>query len=154
MVEFAIIAVPLLLLFFGIIEVCFIFWAIYDLENATNVAARLIKTGQAQTMTSSTILSNICSNTILLSDCTSKLQLNIQPVATFNAISAPQLVNNGKVVASSSGDPSQVGPSQDVMVTAYYEWPLIVPLTSAALANLSDGNFLIQYAAVFRSEPF
>ena len=49
MVEFAVIAIPFFTLIIGIIEVGLIFWAGYELENATAAAARLVRTGQAQT---------------------------------------------------------------------------------------------------------
>src|SRR5664279_4600752 len=48
LLEFAIIAVPFLGLIFGMLEVGLIFWAGYELDNATLTASRLIKTGQAQ----------------------------------------------------------------------------------------------------------
>jgi hypothetical protein len=49
LVEFAVIAIPFFTLIMGIIEAGLIFWAGYELENATAAAARLVRTGQAQT---------------------------------------------------------------------------------------------------------
>ncbi len=154
-VEFAIIAIPLFLLFFGIIELGLVFWATYELENATADAARLVKTGQAQGMDVSALKNQICSEVVILSNCTSKVQLSIQAFGGFGAMQAPNpLDQNGNLITTLNGDPSQIGPSQDVLMISYYEWPLVSPLMSAALGNLGDGNFLIQSAAVFRSEPF
>jgi Flp pilus assembly protein TadG len=154
-VEFAIIAIPLFLLFFSIIEVGLIFWATYDLENATATAARLVRTGQAQSMNTNNFLTQLCSQTVILSNCTSQVQVNIQTFASFSTMTAPNPIgSNGNLLTTFNGNPQQVGPSQDVLVTTYYEWPLINPLISAVLGNLSDGNCLIQSAVAFRSEPF
>jgi Flp pilus assembly protein TadG len=154
-VEFAIIAMPLFLLIFGIIELGLVFWATYELENATADAARLVKTGQAQGMDASALKNQICSEVVILSNCTSQVQLSIQAFTAFGAMQAPNpLDKNGKLITTLNGDPSQIGPAQDVLMISYYEWPLVIPLVSAALSNMGDGNFLIQSAAVFRSEPF
>ena len=155
-VEFAIIALPLFLLFFGIIEVGLILWGGLDLENATMDAARLIRTGQAQTMTASALKTKICSEVVILSNCSSKLQVNIQTFpGGFSTMTLPKpLDSQHNFVTTFNGDPTQVAAGQDVLVTTYYAWPLIDPLTVAALSNMAGGNFLLQSAAAFRSEPF
>ncbi|MGA7329145.1 MAG: TadE/TadG family type IV pilus assembly protein [Rhodomicrobium sp.] len=155
-VEFAIIAIPLFLLFIGIIEVGLIFWATYELENATADAARLVRTGQARSMTAATLKAGLCSEVVILSGCTTGVRINIQvfPGGFGTMTPANPIDSSGKLITTFNGDPSQVGPGQDVLVTAYYEWPLADPLTQAVLSNLSDGNCLIRAAAAFRSEPF
>ena len=62
MLEFALIALPLFMLIFGILEVGLIFWGTYELDYATWCAARLIRTGQAQTanMTQAQMIAQIC----------------------------------------------------------------------------------------------
>ncbi len=156
--EFAIIAAPLFLLFFGIIEVGLIFWGTFELENATDDAARLVRTGQAQNagMDANALKAKICSEVVILSNCTSKIQLNIQTfLGGFGTMTAPNPIDgNGNLLTTFNGDPSQAGAGQDVLLTAYYEWPLIDPLTRAVLSNLADGNCLLRAAAVFRTEPF
>ena len=47
-VEFAIVAMPFLLLLFGIISVCLYFFTNFTIENASWQAARAIRTGQLQ----------------------------------------------------------------------------------------------------------
>lgn len=154
-VEFAIIAPPLLLLFFGLIDLGLIFWASYELENATLDASRLIRTGQARSMDAAGIKAAICSEVVILSNCANKVQISIQTASSFGALTPPDPIGpNGNLVTTLDGDPTQVGPVQPVLMNSYYEWPLINPLTGAFLRNLKDGNLLLQSAAVFRSEPF
>ena len=40
------------------------------------------------------------------------------------------------------------------MVRAYYQWPLIAPLMSQALQNLSSGKAVLTSTATFRNEPY
>jgi hypothetical protein len=41
-----------------------------------------------------------------------------------------------------------------VLVTSFYEWPLVGPSSLALLSNLGNGNYLLQSSAVFETEPF
>ena len=155
-VEFAIIAAPLFLLFFGIIQVGLIFWASFELENATADAARLVRTGQAQGLSASDLKAKICSEVVILSSCSSKVQVNIQVFpGGFSTMAPPNpLDSNNNLVSTLNGDPTQVSGGQDVLLTTYYAWPLADPLTRAVLGNMADGSILLQQAAAFRSEPF
>jgi Flp pilus assembly protein TadG len=153
-VEFAIVAIPFLLLIMGIIEVGLIFWAGYELENATAAAARLVRTRQAQNSgtTAAQLQAQLCQNVVILSNCTTKVQLSVQTFATFAGITVPSAVDsNGKL--QTSFPYSLGGPGAIVLLTAFYEWPLRTPLTSAALANLGDGNYLLRASFAFRNEP-
>lgn len=155
LLEFAIIVLPLLLLIFGIIEIGLIFWAGYELENATAAAARLIRTGQAQNSgwTVAQLQAQLCQNVVILSNCTSGVQLNVQTFPAFGGISTPNPVDqNGALRTNFSYSPG--GPGAIVLVTAFYEWQLSSPLTKAVFANLGDGNYLLQASAAFRNEPY
>jgi Flp pilus assembly protein TadG len=153
--EFGLIATPFFLLIFGIIEVALIFWAGYELENATAAAARLVRTGQAQSAgwSSSQLTAQLCGKVVILANCTTAVRLNIQSFSTFGAIVAPSPLNQNGAVRNdftySLGASGSI-----VLITAYYEWTLTNPLTRATLANLSDGNYLLQASAAFRNEPY
>jgi Flp pilus assembly protein TadG len=155
-VEFAAVAAPVFLMFFGIIQVGLIFWASFELENATADAARLLRTGQAQSLSSADFKSKICNATFILAGCSSKLQISIQTFpGGFSAMpQANPLDAQRNLLTNFNGDPGQVSRSTDVLLTAYYPWQLIDPLTSAVLSNMAGGAFLLQEAAAFRSEPF
>ncbi len=157
MVEFAIIAVPLFVLIFGIIEVAFIFWGTYELENATTDAARLIRTGRAQQdgLDTSGMTAKVCERTSLLANCSSKIRLDVRTFASFNGITAASPVDeSGKLQGSGSFSYEPGGPGEIVLVTVFYEWPLINFATSYSLSNIGSGNRLLQASVVFRNEPF
>lgn len=153
--EFGLIATPFFLLVLGIIEVALIFWAGYELENATAATARLVRTGQAQNAAWSTsqLAAQLCSKVVILPNCTTNVRLNIQTFSTFAGITAPSALDQNGAVRNdftySLGSSGSI-----VLVTAYYEWTLTNPLTRATLANLSNGDYLLQASAAFRNEPY
>jgi Flp pilus assembly protein TadG len=154
-VEFAIIAAVLFLLIFGIIEICLLFWASYELENGVATAARLVRTGQVQSggLDASKIKAQLCSQAVILSNCSTAVQLDVETFGTLGAMQAPAAVDGaGKLRSDFTCNPG--GPGAYVLVTAFYEWPLVIPLTSAVLGNLANGNFLLRAAAAFKNEPF
>ncbi len=151
MIEFAIIALPFLALILGMLEVGLIFWASYELDNATVTASRLIKTGQAQqaNYSQANMVAQICSHVVILADCTGTLQLTVQTFTSFNCVANPTQSGCAPGSNYSLGTGSKIE-----LVTASYEWPLFNFVTVALLSNLADGNRLIQSAAVFQNEPF
>jgi len=155
MLEFALVALPLSVMLFGILEVGLIFWGTYELDNATLTAARLIRTGQAQTSgTSQTgMITQICSQVFILPNCTSNLRLNVQNFTDFAAVTSPTATgSNGSLLTSFPYQPG--GPATVNLVTSFYEWPLVNFAGLSFLSNLSDGNRLLQSSAVFRTEPY
>ena len=157
LIEFAIISVPFFLLVFGIMEVGFIYWGTYELENATEDAARQIRTGQVQAanLDDNGFKALVCANVSLLSQCNTKLQLDVRSFADFNDIQSnpPEPLDaDGELQSSFTFDPG--GPSSIMLVSTFYQWPLITVLTSASLSNMADGDRLLRASSAFRNEAF
>lgn len=157
MVEFAIVAVPFFLLLFGILELGFILWGTYDLENATHDTARLIKTGQVQSGATSPdqFRDRICNHTTLLPNCTSRLQVDVRSYPSMSAMQSdpPQpLDGDGNLQGSFNWNTG--GPSSIVLVSAFYPWPLFNLTTSLAMSNMANGDRLLRTSVAFRNEPW
>jgi Flp pilus assembly protein TadG len=153
MVEFAIVAVPFFALIFGIIEVSLTALGNYLLENATEDAARLIRTGQTDGANETALREKICTSAMLLGNCTSKLRLTARTFATFGEVSPDNpLDTEGELRGTMPFTPG--GPRSIMLVTAYYEWPLFNPITGFSIGNMPNGNRLLQASFVFRNEPF
>ena len=83
-IEFAMVIGPFLFLLFGIISVGLYFFVIFTLEHAVESAARVIRTGQAQTqtpnvMTPGEFKARVCAKLPPFMDCTSvtnKIRVN------------------------------------------------------------------------------
>ena len=156
-VEMALVATPFFMLLFGIIEIGMIFLISSTLENAMDLAARSIRTGQLQSggsATASAFKTTICNNFgWFKSDCTAHLSVDVRTYATFAAVTAPQVVQNG-TFNSSALTFTPGGPEDIVVVRAYYQWSLITPFFNQALQQLNGGSALLTSTAAFRNEPY
>ena len=154
-IEFALIALPFLTLAFGILEVGCIFWGNYELDNLTTSAARFIRTGEAQSgkLTQAQMVTRICGGAVMLTNCATKLKISVQTFSNFASVTGPAPKDKkGNLQNKFPYQPG--GPSQVVLVTSFYEWPLFGPTSLALLSNLANGNHLLQSSAVIQTEPF
>jgi Flp pilus assembly protein TadG len=155
MVEFALVMLPLFILLFGIFEVGFVIWGGLELENATDDAARLVRTGRAQTenISEAQMKQEICNRVSLLSSCTSKLRIDVRNFQSFGQMTAPAPLDaSGGLKDGFTYDPG--GPQRVVLMTTFYEWPLLNFITAMSFSNMASGNRLLRATAAFRSEPF
>ncbi|HEX5379601.1 MAG TPA: TadE/TadG family type IV pilus assembly protein [Phenylobacterium sp.] len=160
-VEFAIIALPFMVLIFGIIELGMVFLVSTTLQNATDNAARKIRTGEFQTSganTKSDFKNLVCeSMTWLKTPCitSNKLTVDVQTFANFATLNSTGPTNpttfDPNSTCWSSGQPGDI-----VLVRTYYQWDVFTPLLNAALVNMGSGSNkrLINAATSFRNEPW
>lgn len=155
-VEFALIAAPFLALMFGVLELGLVFMVSTTLDNATEAAARTIRTGQLQTAggSANSFKTAVCNNmTWLGSSCSGKLTVDVRTFPKFADVAMSDPVTNGAI------DPSKTnftpGGSEDIVVVrAYYEWTLITPMLNAGLASLGGTKRLVYSTVTFRNEPY
>ncbi len=159
-IEFAIIAIPLLVLIFGIIELGMVLLVSTTLESATDFAARDIRTGVFQTGSATSVTDfqkKVCRNMNWLNDgsCLSRLSVQAETFGTFTNTNSgpadPATYDPTKPRCWSVGKPGDI-----VLVRTYYDWPLFTPLLNAALQNrnTSGPSRLLSSAKAFRNEPY
>jgi Flp pilus assembly protein TadG len=155
-VEFGLIALPFLGLLLAIIETAVLFLAGQTLESAVDNTARLIRTGQAQQtgLTGDTFKAQICSQAMVLPNCTGGLHIDVRTYTSFSSMTITNPIDStGKVDYTTfiynAGHGGDI-----VMVRAYYEWPTFSRLLGLNFANLTNGNHLLAAVAAFKNEPF
>jgi Flp pilus assembly protein TadG len=160
-VEMALVAVPFFLLLFGTIELSLVFLLCTSLENATDLAARQVRTGEMQTAggaSAASFKTLVCNNLgWLQGDCNSNLYVDVRTFASFQTVAAPQPITT--TAGKTSFDQTKLtfamgNPGDIVVVRTYYTWPLITPLVQQAIQTLSDGKMVISSTAAFRNEPY
>ena len=157
MVEFAIVIVPFFLLLFGTLELGFILWGTYDLENATHDAARQIRTGEVQSGATSPdqFRDRICNHVSLLPNCANELRVDVRSYPSMSAMqSNPPEPLDGEGDLQDSFTWNTGGPSSIVLVSAFYPWPLFNLTTSLAMSNMTNGDRLLRTSVAFRNEPW
>ena len=159
MVEFALISLPLLVMVFGLLELGLVFLVATTLDNATQSAARQIRTGEFQTgatPTKANFKTLVCARMSWLQpQCATALWLDVRTFADFNSLSALPPPNaatfNPNALCFSAGAPTDI-----VLVRAYFQWDLITPLLLPMFENMGGGSGkrLISSTTAFRNEPF
>ncbi len=152
-VEFALVVLPLVMLIFAILELALVFWLSALMDDAVNSAARKIKTGQVTASTAAeaaAFKSAMCDEIRLLaSDCATNLAVDVRTFATLSTIDrTPPMVNGVIDPAALSFVPG--GPSDVVLVRAYYRWPIFTPGLNLAMGSTQ----LITATTTFRNEPY
>ncbi len=153
--EFALVAVPFLLLIFAVLEVGLVYFANFTLENAVSRGARLIRTGQAQAQQFSAeqFKTEVCKSLGPPLSC-SDLKLDVRNFTNFSSANLTDpLDGSGKLKSNFKYEPGQGG--DIVVVRAFYEWTLAAKLPKeVSLSNMANGNRLLVATAAFRNEPF
>ncbi len=154
-VEFALVAVPLMYLLIGIIEMSLMFAGMSILHGATNEGARMVRTGQVQTTTGDPedlFRSAVCAHADTLLSC-NRLQYEVVHIPNFANVEsyAPQINENGDFVPRPF-DPG--GVNDTVLIRTYYRYPLLTPLIGHLLADGPDNTRIMMSTIVLQTEPY
>ena len=156
-IEFAFVAPVFFIFLMGIMEVGIMFLAQFTLQNATDDAARMIRTGQValNNMSQEQFRQYICNKISPILQCDGNLLIDVETYADFaSADFADPLKKNGtlKVNKLNNYDPGTV--CSIVLVRSLYVWEVATPLLSPFMVNMADDNHLISATAAFRNEPY
>lgn len=163
-VEFAFVVAPFLLLLTGLIELGFMLHTEANLQNATDEAGRLIRTGQVTSRTgtllidAASFIEKVCSQATDISDCTSVISIDVQSAASFNDLSTavPNPINVGPATLGGSPTIKFVpgGASKATSVIVTYDWNFRLPLMRPFGNVFSGSARRLQSVTIFRNEPF
>lgn len=158
-VEFSIVVIPFFLLTAGLAEVSMMAFAQASLDFSVSEAARLIRTGQAQSgnMSRTQIEDLVCTqlNQFLVLGCDGNLFLDVNRFNSF--VDA----DNGNIDPWANGDfdgsnfnYSPGAPSDIVVVRAYYRWHILTPMFEPIFQNTAAGDRVLVSTMMFRNEPW
>lgn len=161
-VEFALIAPIFIALLFAIIETSLMFLASESLETINENAARLIRTGQAQSTYSTVgayLTQVVCNPAPAFFTCnpsngtSNGISVDVKSYSSFQNVAISSQIVNGNFDTSNLS--YSLGGSCDVVVARlFYKWPLFVTGLGYNIANLTGNQRLLVATAVFRNEPY
>lgn len=154
-VEFALLAVPLFVLIFGILELGAMFFIDTALDSSVHKASRLIRTGRAVNgnMALASFKDEICSDLAYVLKCDEKLLVAVNTVTSATSNGAMKPIGSSGSVSITEG--FDIGRGSDyVMVQAFLPWSPIVSLYSLSSHTLADGSYLLGATVLIRNEPF
>ena len=170
-VEFAMVAAPFLMLLFGIINVGLMYFTTFTIENATEGAARAIRTGQATTAgwTQAQFKAQVCQRAPAFvqgsgGNCPN-LRVDVQVIADGTtptpATGTNSTTTGGVTTTVMKADTAMAYPGsfaggQIVVVTTFYQWDMakILPFLHLGSPSINGGARLIQAMAAFKNEPY
>lgn len=153
-VEFALVAFPFIYLLIGIIELSVMFAAMSTLDSATNTAARLVRTGQAQMSADpeETFKTALCDQASVFLDC-SKIKYEVITMSNFSDFASfpPSYDENGDLVSSGFN----AGSVDDViLIRAFYSYQLLTPLIGEAFSDGPNNTKRMVTTVVLETEPY
>jgi Flp pilus assembly protein TadG len=152
--EFALIALPLFALLFGIIEVSLMFFVDAGLDASVRKVSRSIRTGQLATSGApmSAFKAQICGELSLLFACEKNLLVRVAVISDISAVAADSpIAADGSLAVNEVFNPGKA--SDYVLVQAFLPWTA-VSFFSLSSTRLADGRYLLGSAVLFRNEPF
>ena len=125
------------------------------MQNAINETARLIRTGQAQGagMTRQQFRDEVCERINVLLSCDERLEIDVREFNRFaDASFEDPLDANGHFRDDFRYEPGSA--CSVVLVRGFYAWSPMTPTLGSFLANMADGDRVIQVTTAIRNEPF
>lgn len=155
-VEFSLLALPLVVMVIGTIEVALMFTTQSLLEASTSTAARLIRTGQIQQAggdPEELFRDAVCDFASLLIPC-GDIQFQVDNLEQFgDADEMPEAEFDEDGNLQNQGfDPG--GVNAVVMIRVAYQYSIMTPLMQPVLTNRGDGSRLMLSTIVLQTEPY
>jgi hypothetical protein len=153
-VEFSLVAVPFTYILIGIIEISLMFGASSVLNGATNDAARLIRTGQAQTSADPevTFRDMLCSSASALIRC-DRLRYEVIEIPSFESFANfPPSFNEDGDLESQGFDAG--GVNTTVLIRTAYRYRFMTPFLGQVLSDASGNSRLMMSTVVLQTEPY
>ncbi|MFN3961137.1 MAG: TadE/TadG family type IV pilus assembly protein [Parvularculaceae bacterium] len=158
-VEFALVVPVFLALTFAIIEAGYLYFVESAVEAANAKAARLIRTGQAQTtgLSREAFFKEICDVVDIFGDCTAQLTVDVSRFSSFSALAADL---SAPVCRDADPDavkaiPYDAGAARDIVrVRVCYLHKSVAPGVGLTLEKTNAGALRMISTSIFRNEPF
>jgi Flp pilus assembly protein TadG len=153
-IEFALMAIPYIILTLGIMEISIMYAAATLLEGATGSAARLIRTGQIQESGANpeeAFREALCEYATVLIRC-DDVVIEVQPLASFDDYESmdPVYDEDGNMVSSgfNAGDADS-----RVMIRVAYRYTMMNAFVGTLLAGPTNSR-LFMSTIVMQNEPY
>jgi Flp pilus assembly protein TadG len=153
-IEFAILALPFIVLIFAIIEIAIMFFVDSGLDAALHKTVRQVRVGTAKTgaWDLAKFKSSVCGELSYAFSCSANLKVRAVVVTNMASVSKINPIVSGALNVT---EDFNIGDSGNyVLVQAYLTWDPVLKLYTFAGGRLSDGKYVLGAAELFKNEPF
>lgn len=154
-IEFALVALPFFTLLFGIVEIGLAHTANRMLDNAVVEAARLIRTGQAQSgnISEGAFKTRLCGYMPPFMCNESRILVEVESIDDFADASSTDDLYDDEGNLRDDLDYDIGGASEIVVVNVIYKWPMLTSVLRFDNADHGNERHLTS-TMVFRNEPW
>lgn len=156
-IEFAILAIPFIMLVFAVLETAVSFTAEQVMANATDKLARKIRTGEIKPTTTdqAAFRTMLCSDiAVFVPAGCPNLKFDLQSYAKFSDVPKSIPFTSPGVIDASGFKYAPGGAGTINNLRVIYEWPVITDIMKSKLAGLQDGKVLLYTSTTWQNEPF
>jgi Flp pilus assembly protein TadG len=153
-IEFAILALPFMVLIFAIVEIALMFFIDSGLDAALHKTVRQVRVGTAKSASwnLATFKSTLCGQLSYSFSCNSNLLVRAVVITNMASVSKTSPIVDG---ALSVTEDFNIGGSGDyVLVQAFLPYDPVLKLYTFAGGRLNDGRYVLGAAELFKNEPF
>ena len=154
-IEFAMLALPLFMAIFIILECAIQYFVWTSVDLAVQRTARQVRTGevQKQSLDAAEFKSAVCQQISNIFGCPSRLMLKVDVLKNIkSAVTHDPITGAGALQVQETYD---IGKSGDILlVQAFFRWPAFTQLVTTGGRKTNAGDYVLQSTTLFRNEPF
>jgi Flp pilus assembly protein TadG len=158
-IEFALLAMPFLMVLFAVLETALSFTSQQVMSNAIDSLARDIRVGRLKKdtpqATASAITTRICDEiSVLVPSGCPDLVIDMNTYASFNDIPKTIPRTSDKNINTSGFEIKVGGPVEKQMLRVFYRWKYYTRFVGDKMSEMPDGKTLLYTAVVWQNEAF
>lgn len=157
-IEFAMLAIPFVMLIMAIIETSVSFAAQQIMANAADDLARELRTGRLKpaAATETVVRQRICDQLSMITNSTCPgLYIDLKSYTTFAAAAVVQTKFTSDNDLDTTGFAITPGGAETKnMLRVYYKWPVMLDLMRKSMSNIKGGNTLLMTVTSWQNEPY
>lgn len=147
------VALPFFLMLFAILEIGVILTLDAVMETAAADTGRLVRTGQAQSLTKDQVKERFCAHMSVFSgDCAGRVYLDVRSIDVFQDASGPN-PTSGDAFDAKDLDYAPGLANQKMLVRIWYRHPVATPFLAQALTRMKNGSVYLTTTMAFQNEP-
>jgi Flp pilus assembly protein TadG len=154
-IEFALLALPLFMLIFAIIEISVMFLVNSAMDASVQKISRMIRTGEiaSSRVSQADFKAKICNEMLLSFSCSGNLLVKVDILSNLSSATGANPINaSGNLAVTETYN---IGKGSDyVLVQAFLPWDAVVNFFTFSSNKLADGRYLLGSSVLFRNEPF
>jgi Flp pilus assembly protein TadG len=153
-IEFAILALPFMVLIFAIIELAVMYFIDSGLDAAVHKAVRQVRVGTAKSESwdINAFKAAVCADLSYSFSCSANIKVRASVITDMNSVTRASVISGGTLNVTEVFD---IGVSGDyVLIQTFLPWDPVMKLYAFAGGRLSDGRYVLGATELFKNEPF